>query len=146
MLRGDVPAASMDQSPIRQILRRAEQAWASKDPRAIAALFTENTKIVMGSVYLRSRDELLSYLASDHAGPLSAAQVRSEPVHVASADGAAALVVTDGAMLLPDGVATTPGPTSATWLLTRQGGEWLISAYHYRPMRAAEHLPLPRSW
>lgn len=136
MSSGNTRSVVADDAAIQQVPMRTTEAWANSDPLAFAAIFDENTKVVIGGVYLRSRDEVLSYISAAFAGPVKGTQVVSDPVYVTNVDVNTALMITQGGVLVPGETKVSPERAIyATWILTKESGNWLISAYHSSPIR-----------
>jgi uncharacterized protein (TIGR02246 family) len=133
-----VSQAATAEQALRAVPMRTTEAWSKGDAEAFAAIFSETTQVVIGGVYLRSRDEVRSYIAAAFAGPVKGTQVVSEPVYVTQVDASTAVLITSGGVMIPGETTVSPARAIyATWMLTKNGGEWLIGAYHSSPVKGA---------
>lgn len=124
---------------VAKVPQRIVAAWAANDADAFAAACTEDaTMILPGDVCLKSRDEIRRFMANAFAGPYKGTQVFGEPVTVKFLGDEVGIVVTQGGVLMPGETKVSAGQAiRATWVLAKQGSEWLISAYHNSPINVA---------
>jgi uncharacterized protein (TIGR02246 family) len=117
--------------------QRITQAWAENDAAAFAAAFTEDgTMVLPGDVFKKGRADIEAFMAAGYAGPYKGTSVTGRPIDakLLNEAGDVASVVTIGGVLQPGETETSRAATiRATWILAKQGGEWLISAYHNSP-------------
>jgi uncharacterized protein (TIGR02246 family) len=117
---------------VRAVLDRAMVAWTANDVDALAACYAADASVVLpGGVFLRNRKEIGAFLGEGFAGRLkgSAGIDQAESIRVIGAD--TAVVISLSGYQLP-GEAQLPEDRlrRATWVLSRDNGEWLVKAYH----------------
>lgn len=125
-----------DRSAVAAVPQRIVEAWAANDGAAFARVFTEDATMVLpGDVFKQGRAEIEAFMTAGYAGPYKGTRVTGSPIDVRFTGDGAAVVVTQGGVLAPG--ATTVAPEEeirATWVLAKQGHEWLITAYHNSPV------------
>jgi uncharacterized protein (TIGR02246 family) len=137
----DKPAAAQAglASAAAEVPKRIVAAWAEHDADAFASAFSEDGSLILsGDVFLQSRDEIRSFMTAAFAGPFKGTRVSGQPVQFKHLGDDAALVITRGGVS-PAGATEVPPDQEirATWVLVRQGDEWLITNYQNTPIRAA---------
>jgi uncharacterized protein (TIGR02246 family) len=118
-------------SSVRHVLDGIYTAWASNDADAFAALFTPDATSVLPGQYRTNRNEIRANMAAGFAGPLKGSRVLDEVQSIRSLDDASAVAVTKSGVLFA-GETEVPAErwVRATWVLSRQDGQWLVAAYH----------------
>ncbi|WP_049563149.1 SgcJ/EcaC family oxidoreductase [Nonomuraea sp. SBT364] len=124
-----------DTTAVREVPRRIIAAWAANDGDAFAGAFTEDaTMILPGDVFVTSRDGIRAYMSAAYAGPLKGTRVFGEPVSAKFLGPEAAVLVTKGGVLAGGETEVAPErAVRATWVLAKQDGQWLITAYQNTP-------------
>ncbi|HUZ25816.1 MAG TPA: SgcJ/EcaC family oxidoreductase [Streptosporangiaceae bacterium] len=125
-----------DAQAVQNVPGRIVAAWAKNDAEAFAAVFTEDgTLILPGDVFLKSREEIRSFMAEAFAGPYKGTNVTGKPLAVKPLADGVALVITQGGVLAAgQAEVSAEQAIRASWLLARQGSEWLITAYQNTPI------------
>lgn len=119
---------------VLNVIHAVYDAWADGDADAFAALYTEDASVVQPGIYKANKEVVRSTMAAGFAGPLKGSRVIDEPLSVRFLGDEAAIVITEGAVLLAG--QTEPAPhmqIRATWVLTNQDGQWLVAAYQNSP-------------
>ena len=88
--------------------------------------------------YLPSKDAIHATMVDLFAGPLKGSRAIHEVQTVRFLDADAAIVINKGAVV-PAGQAGASAETASveTWVLSRQGGNWRVAAFHNSPEQAA---------
>jgi uncharacterized protein (TIGR02246 family) len=128
-----------DVTAIQNVPARIVTAWAENDADAFAAVFAEDGSLILpGDVYLTSREQVREFMAAGFAGPYKGSKVYGEPLAVRPLDGDYALIITRGGVLMPgETEVAAERAIRASWLLTKQGSDWLIAAYQNTPVNVA---------
>lgn len=115
---------------------RIVAAWAKNDGDAFAEAFTEDATLILpGDVFLTGREEIRSFMTKGYAGPYKGTRVYGEPLSARSVGGDVVVVVTRGGVLAPgEEQVAAERAIRATWVIAKQDGEWLITAYQNTPI------------
>jgi uncharacterized protein (TIGR02246 family) len=121
---------------LSQVPQRIIAAWADNDADAFASVFTEDATLILpNDIYLTSREEIRSFMAGAFTGPYQGTKVFGQPLSVRSIGGGVAVVITRGGVLKPgETEVSAEEAIRATWVVTKQSGEWLIAAYQNTPI------------
>ncbi|WP_018657673.1 SgcJ/EcaC family oxidoreductase [Actinomadura flavalba] len=132
----DTSGTAADQAAVVQAPMRIIAAWEANDATAFGAACTEDaTMILPGDVCLRGRDEIREYMAGEYAGKLKGTRVTGTPLSLRFPVPGTAIMVTEGGVLLPgETEVSAPQAIRATWVLAKDGDDWLITAYHNSPL------------
>ncbi|WP_169979417.1 MULTISPECIES: SgcJ/EcaC family oxidoreductase [unclassified Microbispora] len=124
---------------LREVPGRIVAAWAGNDADAFAAACTEDaTMILPGDVFVSGREAIREFFKAAYAGPYKGTRVTGEPISVKFIGADAAVLVTRGGVLAPGETEVAPERAiRATWVLAKQDGTWLITAYQNTPIGAA---------
>lgn len=129
----DAPSTSDEQrAAVAKAPQRIVAAWADNDADAFAAACTEDATLLLpGDVYLKSREEIRQFMANAYAGPYKGTRVTGQPVGLKFLSDDVSVVITQGGVLMPgETEVSREQAIRATWVLRKQGDEWLVSAYH----------------
>jgi uncharacterized protein (TIGR02246 family) len=122
-------------SSVQHVLDGLYAAWANNDADAFAAFFTEDATSVLPGAYRKSKEEVHANMAAGFAGPLKGSSILDEVQSIRILDDTTAVAISKTGVLL---AGETEVPASrwvmATWVLSREGGEWLVAAYHNSPI------------
>ncbi|MFC0863866.1 SgcJ/EcaC family oxidoreductase [Sphaerimonospora cavernae] len=124
---------------VREVPGRVVAAWAGNDADAFAQVFTgDATMILPGDVFVSGRQGIRAFMAAAYSGPYKGTRVAGDPVSAKFLGEDAAVLVTRGGILLPGETEVAPErAVRATWVLARQDGQWLITAYQNTPIGSA---------
>lgn len=128
-----------DETAVAEVLDRLYTAWAANDADAFASLFTEDATAILPGSYRDGRQGIRAAQAAGFAGPLKGSSATSKIRGIRSLGADAVLVVSDDSVLLA-GESEVPAArvVTATWVLTKQDGQWLIASYHNAPREVAK--------
>lgn len=121
----------MHQLPAKMI-----ETWATNDAAAFSELFTEDATLILPrDVFLQGREGIRAFMTQAFAGPYQGTRVFGEPLDARGLGEDAGVIVTQGGVLAPGDTAVAPERAiRATWVVVRQDGRWLISAYQNTPI------------
>ena len=133
----DEPAtADAATAEVREVFRKLYAAWDGNDADAFSVLYRDDATVVMPKVLHRNRNEIRSAMAASFRGPLKGSRGVDEPLSVRIIGEDTAIVVSRaGIVMAGEEVLPAEREVHATWVLTRQDGEWLIAAYANAPAR-----------
>jgi uncharacterized protein (TIGR02246 family) len=128
---------TIDDQAVLGVLDSFYRAWAAADTDAMAELYTPDATALSVRFQHAGRDQIRAYFEAGFAGRLAGTTAVDEPRSVRLLGADAAVVVSDGGVLMP-GETSVPADRrqTATWVLVRQDGEWRIAAYHNCPAHA----------
>lgn len=120
-----------DEAAVRAVPDRIKTAWDANDPEAFASVYTEDaTMILSGDRFLKGRAEILGTVTQSFATAHKGTSLEQNIIDVRGLGPDSAVVITDGGVLAPgESVAAPERAIRATWVITRQDGEWLLAAY-----------------
>lgn len=127
-----------DTTAVREVPQRIVAAWANNDGDAFASVFTEDaTMILPGGIFVAGRDGIRTFMGAAYSGPYKGTRVFGEPVSAKFLGPEAAVLVTKGGVLTGQESEVAPErAVRATWVLAKQDGQWLITAYQNTPIGA----------
>jgi uncharacterized protein (TIGR02246 family) len=116
---------------------RITAAWANNDADAFAAVFTDDATLVLpGDVHLVGREQIRSFMRNGYSGPFKGTRVTGRPLSLRRVTDEVMVVTTEGGVLhAGESDVSAQRAIRASWILARQGDEWLITAYHNSPIR-----------
>ncbi|MEV4620432.1 SgcJ/EcaC family oxidoreductase [Asanoa sp. NPDC049573] len=119
---------------IKDLFDRVYAAWGDAD--AFAALYREDATVVMPGVFRQGREAIRTSMGAAWAGPLKGSRGVDEPQDVRII-GDTAVVVSRAGILHAGHTELAPGAeVLATWVLTREAGDWAVAAYTNTPAAA----------
>jgi uncharacterized protein (TIGR02246 family) len=124
---------------MQNVPQRVVAAWASNDSDAFAEVFTEDGSLILpGDIFLTDREEIRSFMKTAFSGPYKGTRVFGEPLAIKQLGPGAALLITRGGVLEPgETEVAAERAIRATWVLVKQGDDWLVTAYQNTPIGAA---------
>jgi uncharacterized protein (TIGR02246 family) len=123
-----------DTAAVRDILQRVYVAWAAGDADAFAALYRDDATVILPGMFHHGRSALHAYIAGAFAGPLKGSRGVDDPQDIRILGGNTAIVVSKaGIVMAGEQDLPTQREVLATWVLTKQDGNWQIAAYTNTP-------------
>ncbi|MEZ0077525.1 SgcJ/EcaC family oxidoreductase [Planotetraspora sp. GP83] len=128
-----------DVTAVREVPRRIVAAWAKNDAEAFAEVFTEDaTMILPDDIFVSGRQGIREFMTKAYSGPYKGTRVTGDPISAKFIGKDAAVLVTRGGVLAPGDAEVAPErAVRATWVLAKQDGQWLITAYQNTLIGAA---------
>jgi uncharacterized protein (TIGR02246 family) len=127
-------APDADQAAIQAVPGRIVAAWAQHDAAAFARVFAEDGSMILPGVYLTGRKAIQDFMDQAFAGPYRGTRVTGTPIAVKPLAKNVVLVLTQGGVVAAGEEEVSSASTiRASWLLRKQGGEWLLTAYQNTP-------------
>ncbi|GII02081.1 SgcJ/EcaC family oxidoreductase [Planobispora takensis] len=132
------PTTIDETTAIRQVPQRIIAAWAANDGDAFAEVFTEDATLILpGDIYVAGREGIRAFMGFAYSGPLKGTRVAGEPLSARFVTEDVAVLVTRGGVLHGEETEVAPERAiRATWVLAKQDGQWLITAYQNTPIGA----------
>jgi uncharacterized protein (TIGR02246 family) len=130
------PYVSDDERAVLAVPQVIQAAWAANDPELFADTFTENGSLLMGDTQLLSREEIRAFMAAGFEGPFRGARVSGWPLAVSFLTDEAAVVVTQGGIIMPGQTGIAPErEIRAVWVIVAQDGTWRLMSHQSSPIR-----------
>ena len=120
---------------IAEVFRRLYAAWDANDAGAFAALYRSDATVVMPKVLHHNRNEIRSAMAENFRGALKGSRGVDEPLIIRVIADTAIVVSRAGIIMAGEDELPVEREVHATWVLTRQDGDWLVAAYANAPAR-----------
>ena len=122
---------------VRAVFTAIYAAWADNDADAFAAGYREDATVVMPGVRHIGKSAIRDSMAAAFQGPLKGSRAVDEPVDFRVVGDDTAIVISKAGILMA-GEAEVPAEreVTATWVLTKEDGAWLIAAYANAPAAA----------
>lgn len=129
---------AVDEGAARAVPQRIMDAWAQNDAEAFANVFTDDgTMILPGNIFVKGRAGIQQFMARGYAGPYKGTRVFGEPIATKFLGPDFGILITQGGVLAPGETAVAPErEVHAMWVLSKQDGQWLITAYQNSPIAA----------
>ena len=115
---------------VYNVIQAVYDAWADNDADAFAALYTDDATVVQPGIHKKNKEDIRSTMAAGFAGPLKGSRVLDEPQSIRLIGPDAAIVITEGGVLMAgEGDLPSERMVRATWVLTKEHGQWYVAAY-----------------
>ncbi|MFI1767244.1 SgcJ/EcaC family oxidoreductase [Streptomyces sp. NPDC020800] len=123
-----------DETAILTVLKGVYDAWDAHDADAFVADYTEDASAILPGSYRKSREEIRESMEAGFSSFLKGSTTTNKVLNIRFLNDDAAVVVSETNILFP-GEAEAPDDrlATATWVLTRQDGKWLLAAYQNSP-------------
>lgn len=93
--------------------------------------------ILPGNVFIKGRAGIRDFMAAAYAGPYGGTRVYGEPIAAKFLGPDFGILITKGGILAPgDTEVAAERAVHAMWVLARQDGQWLLTAYQNSPIKA----------
>jgi uncharacterized protein (TIGR02246 family) len=123
-----------DKAAIAALTQKVVAAWAYHDADTFASVFTEDGTMILAGVYCNGRDEVRDYMANAFEGRYKGTQVTGKPISIRSVGPETAILLSLGGVLSAgETEPTQDSAIRASWLVTKQDGQWLLAAYQNTP-------------
>ena len=119
---------------VRAVFTELYAAWADNDADAFAAFYRDDATVVMPGVRHIGRSAVRDSMAAGFQGPLKGSKAVDEPVDFRIVGGDTAIAISKAGILMA-GETDVPAEreVTATWVLTKEDGGWMIAAYANAP-------------
>jgi uncharacterized protein (TIGR02246 family) len=116
---------------VRGVPQRAVAAWARNDAEGFAGVWTADGDLVVGDgTRLVGRRAITAYMRAGFAGPLKGARATATVTRARLLSPTVGVVQTTGGILMLGETKVPSGRLGIqTWVVTKHGPRWLISAY-----------------
>jgi uncharacterized protein (TIGR02246 family) len=136
------PFTKAQEKAVLTVPQLIQAAWAANDADAFADVFTGNGSLLMREDQLTSRGEIHTYMTAGFRNEYRGARVTGWPLHVRFLRPDAAVVVTQGGIILAGETAVAPErEIRATWVIVAGHGRWLLLSHHSSPIGQARPGP-----
>jgi uncharacterized protein (TIGR02246 family) len=116
------------------VIQAVYEAWADGDADGFAELYTDDATVVQPGIFKRNNDDIRTTMAAGFAGPLKGSHVLDEPQSVRFLGPDAAVVITEGGILMAGQTEVAAGSrVRATWVLAKRNEQWQVAAYQNSP-------------
>jgi len=130
--------ADVDRAAVAAVPGRIVAAWADNDADAFAAVFTEDATMILPGQFRQGRAAIRAFMAAGYAGPYKGTRVTGTPIGLAVLGPAAAVLFTEGGVLLPgETEVSADRAIRASWTVVQRDGQWQLAAYQNGPRDAA---------
>ncbi|MER7048115.1 MULTISPECIES: SgcJ/EcaC family oxidoreductase [Streptomyces] len=117
---------------------RIVAAWADHDAAAFARNFTPEGSMILPGFYRDGRQQIEEFMAAAFQGPFKGTRVTGTPLALKFLRPDVALVITQGGILAPgETEVADERAIRATWVISKENGEWLLAAYQNSPRDSA---------
>src|SRR5216684_5399303 len=128
------PDHSQDEAEIRDVQKRQAEAWNRHDAKGYAELFAEDGDVVnVVGWWWKGRPQIEKKLTEAHAFMFRESTLSNNEVHIKFLTSEIAVVHVLWSMVgqkSPDGTPGQPRKGIETHVLQKQGGKWLVAAFH----------------
>jgi len=126
---------SEDEKAVLTVPMRIQEGWERNDADFFADTFTENGSLLMQDDQLRSREEIRSFMAAGFQGKYKGARVRGWPLTVKFLTDEAAMVISQGGILLAGEDTVAPQrAVRVTWIVVKQQGQLKLFSHQSSPI------------
>jgi uncharacterized protein (TIGR02246 family) len=135
---GSTAPVQADERAVRAVFDATTNAWADGDANAFVEAYGENATVILPGFHLRGKADILASMRDAFAGPLKGSRRIHAVRDVRFLGDEVAVVITRSVTALP-GEAEPPAERreSATWVLSKCDGRWLVEGYHSCPAGAS---------
>ena len=123
-----------EEAAIAGVPQRIVAAWANHDADAFASVFTEDGTLILPGVYRKGYDDIRKFMNEAFKGPYRGTQVTGAPLDLHRHKDTAVIVTRGGVLFPGDSEVTAERAIYATWVVVKDNGEWLLTAYQNGPV------------
>ena len=122
---------------IRVLFSEMYAGWAENDADAFVRAYRDDATVVMPGVRHLGKSAIRDSMAAGFQGPLKGSSATDEPLDYRLVGEDTAIVISRAGILMA-GESAVPAEreVNATWVLTKDDGEWWIAAYANAPANA----------
>jgi uncharacterized protein (TIGR02246 family) len=119
---------------IRAVFTEMYAGWAANDADAFVRAYRQDATVIMPGVRHLGRSAIRDSMAAAFQGPLKGSSATDEPLDYRLVGEDTAIVISKAGILMA-GETEVPAAreANATWVLTKDDGEWWIAAYANAP-------------
>ncbi len=127
-------ATEQDRVEIRALFADMYAGWADNDANAFVRAYRKDATVIMPGVRHLGRSAIRDSMAAAFQGPLKGSSATDEPLDFRLVGEDTAIVVSKAGILMA-GESEVPADraANATWVLTKDDGEWWIATYANAP-------------
>lgn len=127
-----------DKAAVAALPGRIVEAWAKHDASAFAQVFSAEGTMILPGVYRDGREEIEAFMSAAFQGPFKGTQVTGTPLALKFFRPDVAIVITQGGVMAPgESEVADDRAVRATWVATKENGEWQLAAYQNSPRDSA---------
>lgn len=126
--------SNAEQAAIAALTQRMVTGWAYGEAETIADLFVEDGTMILEGVFCNGRAAIRDYFADAFTGRYKGTQVTGKPISIRALGPDTAILLSQGGVLESGQTeVTAENAIRASWLVTRQDGQWRLAAYQNTP-------------
>lgn len=134
-----VGPAAAEQAAVWSLPQRLVSAWANNDADAFAALFHDDGTMILPGLYKKGRESIREHMAHAFNTHYKGTRVTGQPIHIKFLSRDVMVMITLGGVLGPkETTVSDVRSIRATWLASKQDGQWLLAAYQNSPAVPAD--------
>jgi uncharacterized protein (TIGR02246 family) len=123
--------ATNEDTAVRGVVDRIGKVWEAHDPDGFADAYTQDASLILsGDRYLKGREVIRAIITQQFKSAHKGTTLLQNVVDVRFLGPESAVLITEGGVLSPgETLPSAEREIRATWVLSKQAGDWLIAAY-----------------
>ncbi|GII88168.1 hypothetical protein Ssi03_61580 [Sphaerisporangium siamense] len=124
------PTAELEKAAVAAVPFRIVTAWARKDAKAFADVFTPDGTMILPGSYNKGTAEIEAFMADAFTNKYKNTTVTGTPLDLRFLTPDTAVITTGGGVLAQgETIVSDKEAIRATWVITRYEGDWKLAAY-----------------